>query len=76
MSIETRINMLSNRLSDVNKVIGPNNLNSAVLSSISTELDLLEKEGVCVLNLRNNYGLLQAKVRTYQQMAQISSRGY
>ncbi len=75
MGIETKLQMLSMRLCDVNRVIGPNNLNSAALSSISSELIQLEENGVDVLSLRNNYSMLQSKVRMYQR-AMVSSRIY
>ena len=75
MSIENKINMLSKRISDVNRVIGPNNLNSAALSSISSELIQLEANGADVLSLRNRYSMLQSRISVYQR-ADRSSRIY
>ena len=71
MSIEARIKMVSNRLTNVDRVIRPNNLNSTALSSINLELIQLEQEGADVLNLRCRYGLIQSKVRSYRS-AQVS----
>jgi len=75
MGIETKLQILSKRLCDVNRVIGPNNLNFAVLSSISSELIELEANGTDVLSLRNSYSSLQSRVRVYQRV-HISSRIY
>lgn len=65
-NIETQIRLLSQRLSDINRVIGPNNLNSSSLAIISSELDSLEKNGENVLALRSNYALILGKVNRYQ----------
>lgn len=66
MTIENKLKSLSIHLSNINSVIGPNNLNLSSLAIISSELDALEKSGENVLALRYDYVLILGKVRNYQ----------